>query len=63
VDINPRKIGRIIHGVRVIPPEALPPPADCFVVVMVGTPGARDEIREMLRQRRFLEGVDYLFLA
>jgi hypothetical protein len=63
VDINPRKIGRTIHGVRVIAPEELPPPAGCFVVVMVGTPGARDEIRGRLTPRGFRECVDYIFLA
>ena len=63
VDINPRKIGRIIHGVRVIAPQQLPLPADAFIVVMVGTPGARDEIRETLRPYGFRESVDYLFLA
>jgi FlaA1/EpsC-like NDP-sugar epimerase len=63
VDINPRKIGRTIHGVRVIAPEELPSPAACFVVVMVGTPGARDEIRGRLQPRGFRECEDYLFLA
>jgi GT2 family glycosyltransferase len=63
VDINPRKVGRRIHGVRVIAPEELPPPHGCFIVVTVGTPGARDEIRETLQKRHFLEGRDYLFLA
>ncbi len=63
VDINPRKIGRKIHGVRVIAPEELPPPSGCFVVVMVGTPGARDEIRGRLNPRGFREFADYVFLA
>ncbi len=63
VDINPRKIGRTIHGVRVIAREELPAPAGAFVVVMVGTPGAREEIRDMLRPRGFRECPDYLFLA
>jgi len=63
VDINPRKIGTKIHGVRVIAPEELPPPVGCFIVVMVGTPGARDEIRDYLNPRAFREFTDYLFLA
>ena len=63
VDINPRKIGRTIHGVHVIAPEELPPRAGCFIVVMVGTPGAREEIRGRLQPRGFLECEDYLFLA
>ena len=63
VDINPRKIGRNIHGTRVIQPEQLPGPDRCFVAVMVGTPGARDEIRAFLNPRGFREGTDYRFLA
>jgi glycosyltransferase involved in cell wall biosynthesis len=63
VDINPRKIGRRIHGVRVIPPEEIPPPGETFVVVAVGTPGARDDIRARLTPRGYRETRDYVFLA
>jgi glycosyltransferase involved in cell wall biosynthesis len=63
VDINSRKIGRVIHGLRVIAPEELPSPGACFIVIMVGTPGARDDIRDRLHPRGFRECEDYLFLA
>jgi glycosyltransferase involved in cell wall biosynthesis len=63
VDINPRKIGRTIHGTRVIAPEDLPPPGGVFVVAAVGTPGARADIRGKLCPRGFREGADFLFLA
>lgn len=63
VDINPRKIGRTIHGVPVIPPEQLPPPEEVFIVVAVGSPGARDEIRDWFGPRGYTEGLDFLFLA
>lgn len=63
VDINPRKIGRTIHGVSVISPESLPPPGTCFIVVAVGAPGARDEIRDWMNSRNYYETRDYLFIA
>ena len=63
VDINPRKIGRAIHGVPVIPPEGLPPPGHALIVVAVGAPGARDEIRAWLEPRGYRETAHYLFLA
>lgn len=63
VDINPRKIGRTIHGVPVIPPEQLPRPEEVFIVVAVGSPGARDEIRDWFGPRGYTEGRDFLFLA
>ncbi len=63
VDINPRKIGRVIHGARVIAPQELPPPGGVFVVAAVGTPGARDDIRTKLLPRGYTEGTDFLFLA
>ncbi len=63
VDINPAKIGRRIHGVRVILPEELPAPGDTFILVAVGAPGAREEIRAWFEPRGYRELADYLFLA
>lgn len=63
VDINPHKIGRIIHGVPVIAPEELPSPGNTFIVIAVGAPGARDEIRAWLVPRGYREQHDYLFVA
>lgn len=63
VDINPRKIGRTIHDVRVIAPDDLPDPGSGFTVVAVGAPGAREEIRTWFDDRGYTELSDYLFLA
>jgi glycosyltransferase involved in cell wall biosynthesis len=63
VDINPRKIGRRIHGFPIIAPEELPPPSATFTVVAVGAPGARDEIRAWMRDHGYTELLDYLFVA
>ncbi|MCC6490740.1 MAG: glycosyltransferase [Candidatus Hydrogenedentes bacterium] len=63
VDINPRKIGRRIHGITVISPDELPPPGHAFTVIAVGAPGARDEIRDWMTPRGYIELEDYLFIA
>lgn len=63
VDINPRKIGHRIHGVPVIDPDDLPSPGQVSVIVAVGAPGARDEIRQFLTPRGYVEGTDYRFVA
>ena len=63
VDIRPSKIGQRIHGVPVIEAEALPGPGNCFVLVMVGTPGARDVIRVWFRAAGYVECVDFRFFA
>lgn len=63
VDVNPRKFGKVIHGVRVIPPEELPGPNEAFTVVAVGAPGARGDIRAWFSERGYVETTDFLFLA
>jgi len=64
VDLDPRKIGQEIHGARVIPPAALPgiEPTP-YVLIAVGSPGARDEIRETLAEAEFHELDDYRAVA
>lgn len=63
VDINPRKIGRSIHGARVIAPEEIPPAGEQFIIIAVGAPGARSDIREWLAFHGYREGKHYLFVA
>ncbi|HOD50469.1 MAG TPA: glycosyltransferase [Candidatus Hydrogenedentes bacterium] len=63
VDIHPRKIGREIHGVHVIAPDDLPGPNMTFIIIAVGAPGAREEIRAWLRPRGYVELRDFLFVA
>lgn len=63
VDINPRKTGRTIHGTEVISPEELPEPGADFIVVAVGAPNARNEIRKWLEPRGYRELEHFLFLA
>lgn len=63
VDIHPRKIGRKIHGIPVIAPEDLPARGDLIILIAVGAPGARAEIRAWLNPRGYRELQDYLFIA
>lgn len=63
VDIRPAKLGKVIHGVPVIPPAQLPPPGAAFIVIAVGTPGAREIIRDQLQRLGHIEGEHFCFLA
>lgn len=60
VDIKSRQLN---CGTPVILPDAIPAPGTCFVLPMVGKRGAREQIRAVLRQRGFTEGVDCIFAA
>ncbi len=78
VDLDPRKIGQTIHGATVIRPEDLPgldgaadpavsgavrcPPRP-YVLLAVGSPGAREDIREALAELDFREIADYRAVA
>ncbi len=63
IDVAPRKIGRTIHGARVIAVADVPPPEDAFILCAVGAPGARDDIRAELTARAYRECRDFLFVA
>lgn len=63
VDVHPRKIGRSIHGVKVITSNELPAPGACFIIVAVGARGARDDIRSQLAPLGYREQEHYLFVA
>lgn len=64
LDPHPRRIGQAIRGAPVLPREA----AGSFrgiatILVAVGAPGARDEIRALCAAFGLVEGVDHLFVA
>ncbi len=63
VDLDPRKVGQEICGVRVIrPAEALQIPG-AFSVAAVGKTGGREEIREALREAGRVECKDFVAVA
>lgn len=63
LDIDPKKIGRIAQGRPILSFESLPPPSEAFVVVSVGTRGARELIRTELRSRGYRELLDFRCVA
>lgn len=62
IDIAPRRWGRHIHGIPVHRPAA-PEAAHGFLLIAVGTPGARDWIAAWLAQHDWHPWRDYLAVA
>jgi glycosyltransferase involved in cell wall biosynthesis len=66
IDLHPRKLGNRVHGAPIVPPAALPDllarHAGACVLVAVGVPAARDEIRAALDELGLAEGSGYFFL-
>lgn len=63
VDIDPNKIGHVIHGRTVLSPEEVPDPGQAFIVGYVGSHGANAIIRQHLQQKGYRLGTDYIFAA
>lgn len=65
VDVDAKKFTPALggRGVPVIGPEALPPADKVFVLGYVSSRGAREYIRQALRERGFEEGRDFLMGA
>jgi cellulose synthase/poly-beta-1,6-N-acetylglucosamine synthase-like glycosyltransferase len=63
VDLDPRKIGQEIHGVRVLPPEEALRLPGTFSVAAVAKPGARQEIRQALLAAGRAETEDFVAVA
>jgi glycosyltransferase involved in cell wall biosynthesis len=51
------------HGVPVIPPEAVPRDLPGPLLVCVGSPGVKPEIRAWMKERELLEGKDWRFVS
>lgn len=60
LDVDPKKTGKIFNGLAVCEAEDMPEKEEAYIVSYVGTRGARDEIRRMLRRKDFVEGVDFV---
>jgi len=63
IDIDPCKIGQLVHGRPVLAPQDLPPKERCVVVSYVASRGARSEIRAFLTARGWMEGRDFWMAA
>ena len=59
VDVDPRKVGQILHGAPVLPADGVRPD-DGKLLITVGTRGARDGVRAWAVGAGFREGEDFL---
>jgi FlaA1/EpsC-like NDP-sugar epimerase len=63
VDLDPRKVGQLVHGVRVLRPESALDIEGAFSVAAVGKGNGREEIREVLRGAGRVEAKDFVAVA
>ena len=63
IELHPGRLGQLIRGVRVIPPEALPSLPRQPLLVSVAGIGRRTEIRDALIAMGFIEQVDFICCA
>jgi glycosyltransferase involved in cell wall biosynthesis len=63
VEVHPRRIGETIGGAPVIPPSALAAQPPYPVVVSVAGTGPRSEIRSVLTEMKFREGIQFVCAA
>jgi glycosyltransferase involved in cell wall biosynthesis len=59
VEVDPRKLGQVIHGAPVVGVAALVPGGG-KTLVAVGAKGARSQVREFARLTGLVEGVDFV---
>jgi len=62
LDVDPRKIGRKLHGAPVIHPRHLRP-SDEKMLVAIGVRGAREEFRRLVQPLGLREGLDFICVA
>jgi glycosyltransferase involved in cell wall biosynthesis len=63
VDVDPKKIGHVVHGVPVISPEDLTQYDSNLILPFVAKWGAREDIRERLIAMGKVEGKDFICCA
>jgi glycosyltransferase involved in cell wall biosynthesis len=62
VDVDPRKIGRTLHGSPVAGTDQLQRRQD-KVLVAIGVRGAREQFRDLARSMDLLEGIDFVCVS
>lgn len=60
LDIDPRKVNKVVGGRPVLPLEQVPSPESCFVVPYVASRGATASLSTFLESRGFVLGRSYL---
>lgn len=62
IDVDPRKIGRILHGSPVIHPDTLGSLQD-KILVAIGVRGAREQFRSLVAPLGLNEGLDFICVS
>ena len=62
-DIDPRKIGKVVHGRPVLSREEVPPPGGAFLISYVGSRKAGEDISDFLVCRGHVPGRHFLLAA
>ncbi|GFE60039.1 glycosyl transferase [Geobacter sp. AOG2] len=62
LDVDPRKIGRQLHGAPVIHPHQLRLSGE-MMLVAIGVRGAREEFRQLVQPMGLREGLDFICVA
>jgi FlaA1/EpsC-like NDP-sugar epimerase len=62
VDVDPRKIGRTLHGAPVVSTDHLHARQD-KILVAIGVRGAREQFRELAQPLSLQEGLDFICVA
>lgn len=63
VDLDPRKIGQVVHGAPVVHPDMVADYEGCYFVAAVGSRKGREEIRDMLSAKGFKETEEFCAVA
>jgi len=59
IDLDPKKIGKDFQGIPILSHLSITSPKNCFLLVLVGSRGAREEIIKFLEARDFVIGKDF----
>jgi glycosyltransferase involved in cell wall biosynthesis len=62
LDVDPKKIGRILHNAPIITPEQLDLKGRKMIVA-IGVRGAREQFRSVAKSRGWQEGMDFVCVA
>ncbi len=62
-DLDPRKVGHIVHGIPVKHREEAPEAGECFCLSYVASRGAREDIADFLHGLGYVLGRDFLPVA
>lgn len=63
LDVDPRKVGRILHGAPVIHPMDFKSNPGDKMIVAIGVRGAREEFRALISTTGLREGLDFVCVA